>query len=122
MNGYLAQKLIISVDPQVGAGTPIPPPIAVEGPLKGIDGIQINKIADLLNVIIKLLFPLAAILLFFFLLWGGYNYLTSAGDPEKLKHGKAKITSSAIGFILLIMSYFMVSLIARIFGLGGGIF
>lgn len=105
----LAQKLIIS--------EPSGAPIEIQGPLVGI-----NKIADIINIVVKLLFPLAGILLFFFLVWGGYNFLVSGGDPEKVKAGKAKITSALIGFVLLVLSYFITSLIARIFGLGGGSF
>lgn len=123
MEHILAQKLIISIEPEVINGTPIPvTPIEINGPLQGPGGQPIEKIADIINIGIQFLFPLIAILVFFYMVWGGYDFLLSAGDPEKIKAGKGKITSAIIGFILLVMSYFITNLIARILGLGGGIF
>lgn len=90
----------------------------IQGPLVGIE-----NIADVINNITKFfLFPAAGIILFFILVAGGYQLLLSSGNPEKIKSAKAKITSGIIGFILLILSYFIVRLIAKIFGIGEGIF
>lgn len=122
MHQYLAD-LIISIEPEIISGTPVPVnPIVIKSPLHGPGGQSIEKIADIINIGIQFLFPLAAILVFFYLVWGGYDFLLSQGDPEKIKTGKGKITSAIIGFILLVLSYFITNLIARIFGLGGGIF
>jgi len=41
----------------------------------------------------------------------------SQGNPDKIKTGQAKITSGIIGFLLLIVSFLAVKLIAVIFGL-----
>jgi len=55
------------------------------------------------------------------IIWGGYDFLMSQGQPEKMKSAQAKITTGLVGFILLIVSYIVVKLIARIFGVGEGI-
>lgn len=93
----------------------------IEGPLKGFGGQPIEKLSDVINILVVFLYPLAGILLFIFLVWGGYDFLLSGGDPEKVKSGKAKITSALIGFILLVLSFFIVRLFSYIFGLGSGI-
>ncbi len=110
MKSLLAQVITI----QQGDGIS---PIVINGPLENI-----NTLSDLINRILSLLFPLAGLLLFFFLVRGGFNFITSQGDPEKVKSGKAKMTSAIIGFILLVVSYLFASLIARILGLGEGFF
>ncbi len=89
---------------------------SIEGPLQGI-----NTLGDLVNKIVELLIPLAGIILFLVLIWGGYDFLMSQGNPEKIKSAQAKITTGIIGFVLLILAYVIVKLIAKIFGVGEGI-
>jgi TRAP-type C4-dicarboxylate transport system permease small subunit len=89
----------------------------IEGPLKNI-----NTLGDLVSMVLKLVVPLAAVILLFVLIWGGYDYMMSQGNAEKIKSAQGKITTGLIGFILLILSFFIVRLIAAIFGLGSGIF
>ncbi len=79
-------------------------------------------LGEVINRLMQVVVPLAAIALFFILVWGGYDFLLSGGNPEKVKKGKAKITAGLVGFFLLITSYLAVKLISQIFGLGQGIF
>lgn len=88
----------------------------IEGPLKNI-----NTLADLINIITQFIYPFSGILLFIYLAWGGYDYLLSGGNPEKVKAGQGKITSAFIGFTLLFLTYILVQIITRIFGLSDGI-
>jgi len=89
---------------------------SIQGPLQGI-----NNIGDIVNKVVTFMIPLAGIILFFVIIWGGYDFLMSQGQPEKMKSAQAKITTGLVGFILLIVSYIVVKLIARIFGVGEGI-
>ncbi len=82
---------------------------------------SIQSLGDVINRVMQFLIPLASVILLLVLIWGGYDYLMSQGNPEKIKAGQAKITSALFGFILLFVSYVLVRLIAFIFGLGGGI-
>ncbi len=94
---------------QVGGAT-------VNGPLKGI-----NDVGQLISVLLSFLFPLAAVILALVIIWGGYDFLLSGGESEKIQSGKAKITYGLIGFVLLTLSFIAAKLIGSIFGLGGGI-
>ena len=64
---------------------------------------------------------MAALMLFFILVWGGYDFLMSHGAAEKVKSAQAKITAGIVGFVLLMLSFLIVKLISYIFNLGGGI-
>ena len=88
----------------------------IEGPLEGI-----NTLGDLVSQVLRFLLPLGGIVLLLVLIWGGYDYMMSQGNPEKLKSAQAKITTGLIGFALLVFSYLIVRLLSTIFGLGGGI-
>lgn len=103
MNNLIAQKITINNHD-------------ITGPLQGI-----TTLADLINVIVKFVYPFAGILLFIYLVWGGYDYLLSQGNPEKVKGAHGKLTSAIIGFVLLFISYILVRIIALIFGLNSGV-
>ncbi len=88
--------------------------IGISGPLD-----KIVTVGDLVSRITQFLIPVAALILFFVLISGGYDLLMSQGNPEKLKSARAKITAGVIGFVLMIASYMIVKLISSIFGLTG---
>jgi hypothetical protein len=85
----------------------------IEGPLQGID-----NIGQLVSRLLLFLIPFAGVILLFVLIWGGYDFIISQGNPEKIKGAQAKISTGIIGFILLIISYLLVRVITKIFGLG----
>ncbi|MFW5703640.1 MAG: hypothetical protein ACOCXQ_02295 [Patescibacteria group bacterium] len=104
MNRYLAQLEVNEVE--------------IYSPLDG----SIGSIGDLINVVISFLLPFAAVILFLILVWGGYDFLISRGEQEKVSSARAKITAAIIGFVLLVVSYLLVNIITYIFGLDSGIF
>lgn len=89
----------------------------IQGPLDP----KIQKLGDLISRLLSFIIPLSGVVLLFVLIWGGYDYMMSQGNPEKVKTAQAKITTGIIGFILLISSYLVVRVIAGIFGLSTGI-
>lgn len=94
----------------------------IEGPLK-IPGVSSSdiKLGHIISRILQFILPLAGVVLLFVLIWGGYDYTLSQGNPEKVKAAQAKITTGLIGFGLLVLSYLLVKLISIIFGLQTGI-
>ena len=101
MKKLIAQELNISGQP-------------ITGPLSGI-----STVGDVISKVSSFLIPLAAVILVFVLIWGGYDFMMSQGAPDKLKAGKAKITAGLIGFALLVFAYFITNLLASIFGFNG---
>ena len=85
----------------------------IKGPLSGI-----NNLSDLVNKVLVFIVPFAAIILFFVLVWGGFDFLMSQGNPEKIKSGRMKIITGLIGFFILVFSIAIVRLLGFIFGLG----
>ncbi len=90
----------------------------IQGPLDS----SVDSLGEIITRSLSFIMPMAGIVLLFVLISGGYDYMMSQGNPDKIKSGQAKITSGIVGFILLILSFLIVRLIALIFGLGGGIF
>lgn len=90
----------------------------LQGPLDS----SVDSLGKIITKSLSFIIPMAGIILLFVLISGGYDYIMSQGNAEKMKSAQGKITSGIIGFILLILSFLMVRVIALIFGLGGGIF
>src|SRR3989339_680272 len=88
----------------------------IEGPLKDID-----TLGDLVTKMLGFIMPLAGVVLLFVLIAGGYDFMMSQGNPEKIKSAQAKITTGIIGFFILAASFLIVRVISAIFGLGGGL-
>lgn len=92
-------------------------PVNITGPLVGI-----NNLGDLVNTLMSFLLPISGVILFFILVWGGYDILMSQGESERLQSGKNKITAGIIGIVLLVLSYLITNILGYIFGVGGGFF
>jgi len=91
--------------------------ISIQGPLDS----SYNSIGSIINNVVPFVISIAGILLFFILMWGGYDYIMSQGTPEKLKTANAKITAAIVGFILLVLAFLITRVIAYVFGVGEGI-
>lgn len=90
--------------------------MTLKGPLVGFD-----SIASIINNVVPFIMSLAGIILFFVLMWGGFDYVSSQGAPEKLKSANAKITAGVIGFVILVLSFLITRVLSYIFGIGEGI-
>jgi hypothetical protein len=62
-------------------------------------------------------FPIAGMVLFLMIVWGGFEMVTGATNAKSMDAGKQRITAAVIGFILLFTSYWLMQIIGTIFGL-----
>jgi hypothetical protein len=62
-------------------------------------------------------FPIAGIILFLMIVWGGFEMVTGATNAKSMDAGKQRITAAVIGFILLFSSYWLMQIIETVFGL-----
>lgn len=84
--------------------------------------ININKedlnLGEIISGILPYLFTIAGLLLLLYLLLGGFQLMTSGGDPKKMQEAKGKLTNALVGFIIVFVSYWLVQIVASILGLG----
>lgn len=79
-------------------------------------------IADVINLVSSIALYIGGSLMFFWAIWGVFDYLKAEGNKEALAKARKKIQWAIVGFIILILSFFMADLIAPIVarsGLGG---
>ena len=78
---------------------------------------QLTSVGTLISEFLKYLFPLAGLILLLYLLAGGFQLMTSAGDPKKMQEAKSKITNALVGFIIVFAAYWLVQIAGYILGL-----
>lgn len=82
---------------------------------------SINTLGDLINLLLPFIFGIAGIILLFVIIWGGYDFLLSQGEADKVSSARSKITAGIIGIVLLFLSYLIARVLAFVFGLDQGI-
>ncbi|MBI3385033.1 hypothetical protein HY030_02470 [Candidatus Gottesmanbacteria bacterium] len=72
-------------------------------------------IGAILSELIKYILPLSGILLLVFAIMGGFDLLTSGGDPKKTEAGKEKLTAAIIGFLIVFSAFWIYQITKYIF-------
>ncbi len=72
--------------------------------------------SSLINSILRFVFAIAALLVFFYLIWGGIDWITSGGDKGKTETARNKITSAIIGLIVLAAAYAILQIVLTFLG------
>lgn len=85
-------------------------PLIPQDLLNDPSNIHLSTIPAILNVFIRLGLLFAAAIGGIFIVVSGYQYVMSAGNPEKLEKAKMGLTWSIGGFVLAISSYAIVLL------------
>ncbi len=62
------------------------------------------------------LFVFAGVVAVFFIALSGIQFLTSAGDPVRVGKARQSLTFAVAGLIIVVMSYFIIQLVARVTG------
>lgn len=77
-----------------------------------LPGITVESLA---GKIITIIISLLGIIFVLFVIYGGYLYLTAAGNEEKTKKGRTIIVQSLLGLIIILsayaISYFVINLV-----------
>ena len=76
-----------------------------------------GDIGDIINALVPYIFALAGLALLLILILGGFELMTSAGDPKKMESAKGKLTNAVIGFIIIFIAFWLVQILEVIFGL-----
>lgn len=78
--------------------------------------IQPSQGAARIAAVINLLFIGASVLAVVFIIFSGINYISSGGDPGKLKTAQAGLFWSVLGLIIVGAAYVLVRIITGVLG------
>ena len=74
-------------------------------------------IGEIVNELIPYIYSFIGIVLMIYLILGGFQYMTSRGEPKATEAAKGKITNALIGFLIVFASYWMVQIIGFVLGI-----
>jgi len=74
------------------------------------------SVGGIVSSILPYIFSAAAIALLIYLVLGGFQLMTSRGDPKAAQSAQAKITNALVGFVIVIFAYFIVRLLSQVLG------
>jgi hypothetical protein len=84
--------------------------------------ITINNISvgywlgELLSRIITTLTIVSGLAFVVYFMLGAFKWITSGGDQNKTEEAKRQLTQAAIGIIVVVVSYFIISIIGSVLG------
>lgn len=74
--------------------------------------------SSLVGTLIQLIFAIAVIVALFYLVWGGFKWLTSGGDKQGVQQAREHIVAAIIGLVIIFLSYFLLNILLGFFGVG----
>lgn len=75
-----------------------------------LDGAKIDAIV---SAITTRLVPIAGLLAFIFVVYGGYMWMISAGDPDKVKRAQGTLQWAVIGLVFTIIASLVIRAILK---------
>ncbi len=87
-------------------------PCAIIGPIGDDKGIDVAKAAPRIGLaIIEILLRISGMVAVAFIIYGGFRYLTSQGEPEAYKMAQKTIINALVGLVIAILAVTIVSFV-----------
>ncbi len=83
-------------------------------PIGGIGGANtLTGPSGLIYRVISLMLFIAGALAVFFVIIGGYQYITSGGNEEQSEKGKKTLINAIIGIVVIVLSYVIINVVVN---------
>lgn len=73
-----------------------------------------DSIGQIIGKITPWIYAAIGLVLLMYLIMGGFQFMTSGGDPKASEAAKKKITNAVIGFIIVFVSYWIVVVLSEV--------
>ena len=73
-----------------------------------------GSLAEILYFIVRALLVLAGAFAVIYIIYAGFLFLTSAGDPERAQKGRNGILYAVIGFVVIALAYLIVNAVGDV--------
>jgi hypothetical protein len=84
-------------------------------------GLGQSSVKTVITTVVRVILGFLGIILVILILYGGFIWMTAAGDPGKVDKAKKILTNAVIGVIIVLASYGIANfIISRFLGTGGG--
>lgn len=77
--------------------------------------LSLSSFSNVVGLAIQLIFVLAIIVALFYLIYGGFRWLTSTGDKQQVQVARDHIVAAIIGLVVIFLSYFILNILLGFF-------
>lgn len=81
----------------------------------------VNDISRVLNSSLQLVFMIASLISFFFLVAAGIKWIASGGDRAKIEEARNQIVASVVGLLIMSSSWAIMNFTLGLLGFNGGL-
>ena len=74
-----------------------------------------GNFGSLLGQLLTLIFVVSIVAALFYLVWGGFKWLTSGGDKTAVGAAREHIVAAIIGLVVIFLSYFILNILVNFF-------
>jgi heme O synthase-like polyprenyltransferase len=76
----------------------------------------LNCVPYLIDRLLQIALIFGGAIAVFFIVWGGFKIIRSAGDPKQMEGARNTIVYAIIGLIIVFLAYFIIAFIADVTG------
>ena len=80
------------------------------------DVLTISCLSYFIQRMIDFIYPLAAAIALFFLMWGGVKFIRSSGEPKSVEEAKKTMTYALLGLAVIFLIWFILWVIREATG------
>lgn len=110
------RKILKSFDKLALAGVVYAQNIPLDPPA-GFGNLADITLPGIISTAIKLVLVVAALIAFFYLVWGGIKWITSGGDKEQTAKAQGTITAALVGLVIVFAAWAIIKLLEQFFGI-----
>ncbi len=77
-----------------------------------------TTIPQIITFVIAVVSIIAILATLIYLVWGAIKWITSGGDKTKVEAARGQIVAAIIGFIIVVLSFVILNVVATLLGLG----
>ena len=74
-----------------------------------------GNFGSILGQLLTLIFVISIVAALFYLVWGGFKWLTSGGDKTAVGTAREHIVAAIIGLVVIFLSYFILNILVQFF-------
>jgi Na+-driven multidrug efflux pump len=93
----------------------IPGGNSITSPVKGVPTGGPATLGNIIGTGFALALLIGIITCLFMLIWGGFDWMTSQGDKQKLNQARQKLTFAILGLIIMFISFLIITTIYGFF-------
>jgi len=77
-----------------------------------------KTIPQIVTFVVAIVSAVAILATLAYLVWGAIKWITSGGDKTKVEAARGQIVAAIIGFIIVVLSFVILNVVATLLGLG----